>query len=400
VFGSILHRTILAELARVFALSLVGITGILVMAGVVAEASQQGLSPAQVLAVIPLLVPSTLPYTIPATTLFATSVVYGRLANDNEVLAIKAAGINVMKVVVWPGVLLGIVMSTATMALYYRLIPYTHYLLRTQFLNEVEESCYTLLKKDRCIKQPGLNYCMWVRQVQGKRLLEALFKRRDPKTGHYDVIARAREAELRYDATNKQLLVHMHHCQLLGENGGGRGYLQEKTWPVPLGDSLAIPMAPKPRAMSYPELFEYLHKMQQEVEARAAEIALTVTRLQLTQPPLDLPRHLENLKSAQRQYQQEIYSVQTELCLRPALSFGCLCFVLVGCPVGIWFSRSDYLSAFISCFLPIVFIYYPLVLCGTNLAKQGRFNPVLDLWTANGLMVIIAAELFRRLLKH
>ena len=52
----------------------------LLMAGIVAEASQRGLTPLQILAAIPLLIPSTLPYTLPATTLFATCVVYGRLA--------------------------------------------------------------------------------------------------------------------------------------------------------------------------------------------------------------------------------------------------------------------------------------------------------------------------------
>src|SRR5271166_2442370 len=128
VFGTILFRMILLELSKVFVLSLIGITGILLMAGIIAEASQQGLGPTQILAAIPLLVPSTLPYTIPATTLFATCVVYGRLAADNEILAIKSAGINAIRVV-RPGIVLGLAMSTATMGLYYRIIPYTHHLL-------------------------------------------------------------------------------------------------------------------------------------------------------------------------------------------------------------------------------------------------------------------------------
>src|SRR5437588_12842974 len=115
---------ILWELVRVFLVALAAITGILLLAGIVAEASQQGLGPGQILAAIPLLVPSTLPYTIPATTLFATCVVYGRLAADNEILAIKSAGISITKVV-GPGLLLGLVMSGVTMGLYYHLIPYT-----------------------------------------------------------------------------------------------------------------------------------------------------------------------------------------------------------------------------------------------------------------------------------
>ena len=94
--------------------------------------------------------PSTLPYTIPATTLFATCVVYGRLAADNEILAIKSAGINAIKIV-RPGIMLGLVMSTATMGLYYRIIPYTHHLLRAMVFNDAEEWLYTLLKKHNAI---------------------------------------------------------------------------------------------------------------------------------------------------------------------------------------------------------------------------------------------------------
>src|ERR1700675_2628199 len=98
VFG-ILHRMILWGLIKVFVMSLIGITGILLMAGIVRGGAQEGLGAAQILAAIPLIIPSTLPYTIPATTLFACCVVYGRLAADNEILAIKASGVNLGHVV-------------------------------------------------------------------------------------------------------------------------------------------------------------------------------------------------------------------------------------------------------------------------------------------------------------
>src|ERR1700757_743373 len=112
---------ILWELVKVFVLSLVGITGILLMAGIIAEASQQGLGPKQILAAIPLLIPSTLPYTIPATTLFAVCVVYGRLSADNEILAIRAAGVNLYRVVM-PAIVLGLGMMALTLTLYFRII--------------------------------------------------------------------------------------------------------------------------------------------------------------------------------------------------------------------------------------------------------------------------------------
>src|SRR2546423_9000731 len=136
LYWSILHRMIFWELARVFFLALLALTGMLVLGGVVAEATQRGLAPMQLLMAIPLLVPSTLPYTLPATTLFATCVVYGRLAHDNEILALKAAGIHLWHVV-WPAVFLGLATSAITFALSLDVIPTTHHTLRTMFINNV-----------------------------------------------------------------------------------------------------------------------------------------------------------------------------------------------------------------------------------------------------------------------
>jgi lipopolysaccharide export system permease protein len=89
-----------------------------------------------------------------------------------------------------------------------------------------------------------------------------------------------------------------------------------------------------------------------------------------------------------------------ELYMRPAIALGCLCFVLAGCPVGIWFSKSDYLSAFITCFLPIVFLYYPLLLTGINIARNGHVHPALTIMACDIVMAVIALYLLRRLMRN
>jgi lipopolysaccharide export system permease protein len=386
------------ELTKVFLMSLLGITGILLMAGIVAEATQHGLGPTQVLAVIPLIIPSTLPYTIPATTLFATCVVYGRLAADNEIIAIKAAGIHLSKVV-WPAIWLGVVMSTVTLALYVEVIPYTHHLMRSMFLNDVEEFLYAMLKRDGCISQPRLNYVMFVRGVQGRKLQEALFKRRDGK-GSYDVVAKAREAELLVDMPRKQILVHMRHCFVLSEDGKKTGYFEDKVWPVALPPDFGMNRKIRASDLTWEEILERREEVVQEEEQLTTQIALATSKFLLSNNIADLPVHLKNLKAIRKQKHQELFALETELQMRPALSMGCLCFVLIGCPVGIWLSRSDYLSAFITCFLPIVFLYYPILLCGTNFAKGGRFDPLLSMWAANIMMGVVAVVLFRRLLRN
>jgi lipopolysaccharide export system permease protein len=402
VFWSILHRTIFWELTKVFLLSLLGITGILLMAGIVAEASRHGLGPLQILAIIPLIVPSTLPYTIPATTLFATCVVYGRLAHDNEILAIRAAGVNIL-VVVWPAALLGLLMSGLTVGLYYSVIPTTHHLMRSMVLNDVEELLYTMLRQDGNLKYPKMNYEMYVKRVVGRKLIDTEFKRRDKAGQSYDVVARAREAELRVHMKAKQVLVYMRHCNITSTDPNvATGLVEDKVWPVDLPPDIDDEQNRKHRAsdMTWDELLAAHADRMRKLEEADAQIALTTTRLALAKPIDDLPKHLINLRSMRLQLRNEQLGFAVEMQMRPALSVGCLCFVLVGCPVGIWLSRSDYLSAFITCFLPIVFVYYPLTLCGLNLAKGARMPSAVSIWGADILMALVAAGLFKRLLRN
>jgi lipopolysaccharide export system permease protein len=398
VFWSILHRTILWELTRVFLLSLIGITGMLLMAGIVAEASQHGLSPMQILAAIPLLIPSTLPYTIPATTLFATCVVYGRLAHDNEILAIKAAGINILSVV-GPSVILGAAMTGLTVFLYYSIIPTTHHMMRSMVLHDVEEFLYGLLKREHCISYPGMDYRMFVKSVQGRTLIDPLFIRKDPKTHADDLIARAEEAELHVDLQHGQILFHMKRCQVVSSQS--TGYFEDKIWPVELPRDFEK-SGPKFRAgdMTWRELIEYRDDLRKKKEENDTKIALVSSLLSTPDANASAAAHLANLRNVSRQKRDEIRNLETEMLMRPALACGCLCFVVVGCPVGIWFSKSDYLSAFITCFLPIVFLYYPLLLCGINIAKNGKFDPVLAVWAADGIMAAVALPLYRKLLKN
>jgi lipopolysaccharide export system permease protein len=397
MFGGILHRMIFRELVKVFLLSLVGITGILLLAGIVAEASQQGLAPGQILAIIPLLIPSTLPYTIPATTLFATCVVYGRLAADNEILAIRASGINLLKVVS-PGVVLGLATSLGTLVLYYEVIPYTHHLMRSMFLADMEELVYTMLRKNGQISYPQFDYSMYVRSVQGRRLANPIFKRRDSH-GEIDVVAISREAELRVDMNKRVILVHMRDGQVLGRNGTIASF-DDRIFDVPLPEDIDQKNARRPRDMTWSELFEEHEKLLDEEPELQEELRKTEELLARGKGGENHRLHAKQLKGKLRQVRAQLNAIVAEKQMRPALSLGCLFFVLVGCPVGIWFSRSDFLSSFITCFLPIVFIYYPLVLCGTSLVKSGKFPPVPTIWAADALMAFIGTILFWRLLRH
>lgn len=393
----ILQRYVLLELIRVFLLSLTAITGILVMAGIVAEASQQGLGPAQIVKLLPLLVPETLPYTIPATTLFAVSVVYGRLSNDNEITAIKAAGIPISKVL-WPALWLGLVVSAGVLILYIDFIPRCHHQLRTTPLKDLEELIYMRLRRDGSFNEPKVNYSIYVKEVQGRRLMGATFKRRDTK-GNEDIIAMAREAEIHVEFDDNQVIVEMWHGDILKDGGNTYSSFEHERFPVQM-PNLGTDRQVRARELTNGGILER-EAVVAEQEQNLQE-ALQNTEAQLRDHPLDKKLQATAVEQKFRLTfkRKELWELRTEFATRPALSFGCFFFVLIGCPVAIWFQRRDYLSAFVTCFLPIIVMYYPLIMLGINLGKEGRVNPLYFMWVGNGVMGLIGLLLLWRLGRH
>jgi lipopolysaccharide export system permease protein len=390
---------ILWELIKVFVVSLIGINGIMLMAMVVVEATKVGLGPAQIFAIIPLITPSILPYTIPGTTLFATCIVYGRLAADNEILAIKSAGVNLL-LIVRPAILLGLVMSVCTMALYFEVIPRTFHAMRTMAFEDAEEFLYSMLRKEKYIASKEKPFrSMAVKDVEGRRLILPTIMERDE---HYNVkfTARAREAELRVDLRNRILLIRMWDTEGTSTEGSQGDIREEQVWKMPLPAGMLEEGKQSARAMTWLQMLQRRQEYLQEKEAVEGLIAEASRQLGTDAEYPELPDHIKNLRNQVSHYQHEVLLLDVEMLMRPALSFGCLFFILVGCPVGIWFSRSDYLSAFITSFLPIVLTYYPLLLCGVGLAKAGGVNPYVLVWGADAVIGVVGVALFWRLLKH
>lgn len=377
----LLHRYILWELLRIFLLALVGLSTIVVMAGIVQETSQQGLGPEHILMLIPLLLPSTLPYTVPATMLFTVAVVYGRLAADNELTAIKSSGIPV-RVAIWPAILLSLIVSAGIFALHYEFIPHTHHRLRELAFNESEEFLYAKLRRDLCINEPGFNYSIYVREMHGKRLIGPIFKQRNEK-GEFVLIASAEEAEIQVDLNTKTILVTLILADLWRE-GNQTARAEREVIGVPFpkkADRVA-----RPRERSIPEIFVRQQEAAKEEMRQRAELGKL--------PSGSNEDLLQRYKY--HEIKREIGELKIELAERPALALGCFFFVLIGCPVAIWFQKSDFLSAFVTCFLPIVLVYYPLNLLTKNLGKDG-INVNLAMWLGNSVLGVVGLFMLWRL---
>jgi len=397
VFWGIIHRMILIDMIKVFIISLVALTGLIMMAGIVSEAMRHGLGPLQILAIIPLMLPSLLPYTVPTTTLFTTCIVYGRLSAHNEVLALKASGVHIAHVV-WPAIFLGIIMSITTFILFLDVIPYTGYLLRNHINFDLEEVLYSQLRKDGHLRNSKISYEIVVGRVQGRKLIDAKFMRRSADGQTIDLIVLAKEAELRVATIHNKILVDMRGCNIIKE-GGDEAFVESRIWEIDIkGDLNGATSKFRAADMTWVELDIYQRKWEEERDAHFQAIEKAKQNLPIEQ--WDTDPVLRQLRGEFANRTRQISAIISERHMRPALSLGCLCFTLVGCPVGIWLSKSDYLSSFISCFVPIVIIYYPLMLGMLNLATAGMVPAVLVIYNANILLLSIGLFLFWRLTRY
>ncbi len=410
-FGSTLNRMIFIELVKVFLLTLGSLTGLFLLAGIIQQAMQLGLSPSQIIAAVPLFVPSTLPYTIPATTLFASCVVYGRLAHDNEIVAVKGAGVHLFTIL-QPAMLLGLITTAITGGLYHSIIPQTQQQLQEELLKDPEEALYSTLRRERCLRHPNSDFVMYVRDVQGRRLIDVVLKQKtkfkDKQTGAevtngYDYVFRARVAQLRVDAAEGIMYIDPDRFVVYNPTTQGTSALNAPL-PVKLPENFnAGDARTRPSALLWDELGPRVEYLEGERNKKLVERDEARRRAGLI-PEGDF-RNIALAQDAHYKSQLEnatrlVANVRAEYYMRPALAFGCFVFALIGCPVGIWATRADYLSTFVICFLPTVFVYYPLLFAGTNLGKDGKMPLGLGCWLADLVMGAFGLLLTWRLLRR
>ena len=405
-FGK-LQWMIFWELLRIFSLTLIGLTGMFVIVGLVPLVSQNGLGAEQLLRIIPLFVPYTLPYTVPATTLFACCVVYGRLANDNEIVAIKAAGIDLLTML-RPAVLLGVLTGAATLAISFTLIPRTQVLMYEEIMREPEEVLYNMLKRDRVVgREAKSQYSMYVRDVQGKRLLDVVIKRNNKDQvklitnvgarNDYDYLARTSQARLSVDLARRVLTVDADRWVIADySNASNVNSFGTQPYEIELPDIFSTrEIKNRPVALEWPELGVRLDDLAKERDA----IAASKQASQAAGAASEDPALRKEVQNQQQHYAQQlkdndrnVRNVQYEYAIRPALAFSCLVFALIGAPVGVLSNRADYLSTFVVCFLPTILIYYPILFSGRGMAIEGKVPAALGAWGAN-LVVGLAALL-------
>jgi lipopolysaccharide export LptBFGC system permease protein LptF len=110
------------DLVRVFVLASVALAAIMSFGGLLRPLTEHGLDAQQVTRILGYFMPAMQTYSLPVAALFATTMVYGRLAADNELIACRAAGIGYWPI--WlPAVVLGLIVAIISLVFLCFVVP-------------------------------------------------------------------------------------------------------------------------------------------------------------------------------------------------------------------------------------------------------------------------------------
>lgn len=395
---SLLTRYVLVELLKVFLMALTVLTALMLVYGLAKQARDQGLGLEQVVRLVPYILPEMLRYTIPATLLFAASSVYGRMSGSNEVVAIKSLGISPM-VVVWPCFILGTFLSLLTVWLNDVAITWGQAGIQRVVFESVEEIMYGMLRTQRAYTNKTIT--VLVKAVDGKRLIQPTFTfaatdNQPPKT------ITAREAQIRSDGDLITIVFHHATIETQGRQGMSSFYLDHFEYEFSLLDaSRQTDDSHVPTRVPMKFIGREVAQVNQNIDV--------FSRRQAGQMGLALAtgdfNYLANKDWAHealilQDYHNHLYRLFTEPPRRLSAGFSCLCFVLVGAPMAIWRRNSDFLTSFFLCFLPILLVYYPLLVFGVEQAKSGACNPQI-VWLGNVVLAVWGLWMLRsKVLSH
>jgi len=354
----ILQRYVFIELTKVFVAAFLVVALVLTVGGALRYLEHERAGLGLLMRVLPLIIARVLPYIFPVAILLATTMVYGRMSADNEIVAVRAAGVHLWQVAA-PALLLGLVASGLSLYLSDWYIPRSRARLREVLVRHVAEWLDRQLTRTQLtLGRVGILH----HGKEGSTLKEVTITQYGPGGRPLFSISAERATYRVFQEEGVVVFTFYNGSSTVWSRGAG-------------GEQLA----PK---------FEEWH---QRVELDWLKSGKSGIK-EMTTPEL--------WSRAQLLEGEERWEALTEAFRRGALAVACLTFVFVGVPLGIRTRSGHLLSAFALACLPVYVLYFPLFIVGKSLAEAGKVPAGPALWLPNGVVLVVGVVLsvmeFRR----
>ncbi|MBI1977490.1 MAG: LptF/LptG family permease [Candidatus Omnitrophica bacterium] len=324
----------------------------------------KGVSLFDLLKLIVLMIPSLLGFILPTAALTSVLLVFGSFAQNNEITAMKASGIHLVRIFL-PVVGVAFLLSFFSLFLIDQVQPRSEYESRQLVRQLVVKHPAAYLEAGRFIKD-FQGYTLWINQIKGERLEGITIFQNEEGKPTRTIIAEWGEVAPAPD--QKSLALKLYNGTSDEPNPDDASVLYKLNFKTFLLANITVG---KQRGG--------VHKKEKEMT-----IDELVYRL----------KYNEEVKSNPKRKRE----AEAEIHKKISFSFATVVFVLIGLPVAIMSRRGEVVVSF-SVAMAVVGIYYILFVWGRTMAINGYLPPWIALWLPNIVSFGLAAFLMRRMVQ-
>jgi lipopolysaccharide export system permease protein len=367
------------EIAKIFLVTMVVFTGLIVLLGVVQKLVTERVSLLAILRILPYILPVSMQFTLPSSLLFAVCNVYGRLSADNEVMALKAAGVPPMRIMA-PTLVLGFLFSPFAVWMMDLAAFWGEPGIQRVIIGQIEQVAYNTLKTTGSYSSSN-GFSISVQSVDGHKLIEPEIDIQVGEGERSTIIARV--GELKLVPERDVLRVDLEDAIVsFGTSAEGRFHH--------LSHDISLDMAARkgrttdrPANIAMHDLANETNRQRESIE-KINELAATQVLMGLSIGRYDWlgSPDIHDANARRHAGQERLARLETEHYRRWACGLSCFCFVWLGIPLSIWYRTADYWFVFGVAFLPLLLIYYPLFMMSLEQAKDGNWPPY-SVWLGN-----------------
>lgn len=340
--------------------------------------------------------PSVIAYTGPLGSLIGSVMVTGRLAQDNEITAIRAAGISLSRVFLPLGILAFVLMIVMT-GFNGFLWPESEHKVRELLMDVARKKPATRIQEG-VFMDDFEGYTIYIGRLDEKKstIHDIAIFAKDPKGTPNLITAKHGTISNSEDESYMTLTLFEGEIHELVEKDHYRRLAFAKHI---INIPIDVEMVRKERQyrgdteLILWSLFVKIHGLTKEI----SELKKSITDMSKKeiQPPDRKRLQIQEIETKVRYKRQEMNRYLVETNKKFSLAFSCFFFLFFGVPLGILLKRGGIGFGFI---VGLIFfaIYYILLIAGEDFADSGKISPFIGMWLSNLILLPVVIELFLR----
>ncbi len=426
----VVTRYVLREQIGPFLFAFAVITFVLVMDFILEVINlivAKGLSVWTVLELFVLNLAWMLALSIPMAVLVATLMAFGRLSADNEVLALKANGVSLYKIVL-PVILASILLTVGMIFFNNLVLPEANHKARL-LMTDIQQKRPTLNIKEGVFLTDIPGYYILIKKVDPKSSDISGITIYEQKDRYFPRTILAERGKIEFSSDRNTLILTLYKGEVHEMDEAQLGQYRRLTFDkqilffTDIGSQLvrsssdfrtdremSASMMKKEVAKIKPEittqgkrLKELTKKAINEVLSPSSSGSSNLSAAQVVinsfKKQQELLREIQavhfNLKDAKKR----INSIWVEIHKKYSIPVACLVFVLLGAPLGIMAKRGGMVIA-LSLSLGFFILYWAFLIAGEELADRQIISAFWAMWSANFLMGAAGLFLFIKTYKE